>query len=234
MVLGISVVAALAAAGGVIGYVVVVASDTPNIDELKPVDQGASSEVFASNGRRLGFIENDELRQPVTSDRLPQNLKNATIAIEDTRFYKHKGVDYEGVVRAAVKNLRSGETVQGGSTLTMQLVRNIYPIGRKRDFRRKIKEAKLAQELEQEHPKNWILTNYLNSVPYGTVGGRTAIGAQAAARVFFNKPATALTLSEAATLAGLPRPRRSTTRSAIRAPRWTAATRCSGACTSST
>jgi penicillin-binding protein 1A len=204
VVVGMVVIGAFAAAGSVIGYIVVVASDAPDIQELKPVDQGASSEVFASNGRRLGFIENDEVRQPVTTDKLPTALKQATIAIEDERFYKHKGVDYEGVVRAAIKNLRSGETVQGGSTLTMQLVRNIYPIGRKRDFKRKIKEAKLAQELEDEHPKVWILTNYLNSVPYGTVGGRTAIGAEAAARVFFDKPASKLTLPEAATLAGLP------------------------------
>ena len=199
-----AVIGAFAAAASVVGYIVVVASDAPDIQELKPVDQGASSEVFASNGRRLGFIENDEVRQPVTTGKLPTSLKQATIAIEDERFYKHKGVDYEGVVRAAIKNLRSGETVQGGSTLTMQLVRNIYPIGRKRDFKRKIKEAKLAQELEDEHPKVWILTNYLNSVPYGTVGGRTAIGAEAAARVFFDKPASKLTLPEAATLAGLP------------------------------
>ncbi len=199
-----AVIGAFAAAASVVGYIVVVASDAPDIQELRPVDQGASSEVFASNGRRLGFIENDEVRQPVATAELPTSLKQATIAIEDQRFYKHKGVDYEGVVRAAIKNLRSGETVQGGSTLTMQLVRNIYPIGRKRDFKRKIKEAKLAQELEDQHPKVWILTNYLNSVPYGTVGGRTAIGAEAAARVFFDKPASKLTLPEAATLAGLP------------------------------
>jgi penicillin-binding protein 1A len=204
VVLGMAVIGVFAGAASVVGYIVVVASSAPDIQELRPVDQGASSEVFASNGKRLGFIENDELRQPITTNQMPQALKNATIAIEDERFYRHKGVDYEGVVRAAIKNLKSGKTVQGGSTLTMQLVRNIYPIGRKRDFKRKIKEAKLAQELEDEHPKIWILTNYLNSVPYGTVGGRTAIGAEAAARVFFAKPASKLSLSEAATLAGLP------------------------------
>jgi penicillin-binding protein 1A len=140
----------------------------------------------------------------VETDQLPRVLKDATIAVEDQRFYRHKGVDYEGVVRAAVKNLRSGETVQGGSTITMQLVRNIYPITKRRTFERKIREAKLAQEIEDEHDKTWILTNYLNAVPYGTVGGRTAIGAEAAARVFFAKRAKDLNLAEAATLAGLP------------------------------
>ena len=111
------------------------------------------------------------------------------MAIEDQRFYQHKGVDYEGILRAGLKNLESGTTVQGGSTITMQLVRNLYTGDRNRNFQRKIREAKLAEELEHEHNKTWILTNYLNNVSYGTVGGSTAVGVQAAARVFFDKPA---------------------------------------------
>ena len=126
-------------------------------------------------------------------------MRNATVAIEDRRFYKHKGVDFEGIVRAAVKNLESEQDVQGGSTLTMQLVRNLYTGERVRNgiagYKRKIREAKLAEELENRHPgragKNWILTKYLNTVPYGTVGGQTAVGIQAAARTFFDKPASA-------------------------------------------
>ncbi|MDX6650413.1 MAG: penicillin-binding protein [Solirubrobacteraceae bacterium] len=204
VVFGMVVIGAFAGAVGVIGYIIAVASSAPDIQSLKPVDQGANSVVYASNGRRLGFIENDELRQPVSTRDLPPMLRNATVAVEDQRFYKHQGVDYEGVIRAAVKNLRSGATVQGGSTITMQLVRNIYPITKRRTFERKIREAKLAQEIEQQHTKSWVLTNYLNSVPYGTVGGRTAIGAEAAARVFFAKRARDLNLAEAATLAGLP------------------------------
>ncbi|MGI8511796.1 MAG: transglycosylase domain-containing protein, partial [Solirubrobacteraceae bacterium] len=145
----------------------------------------------------------DERRTPVTTSDQPKVLRDATVAIEDQRYYHHKGVDYEGVVRAAIKNLRSGETVQGGSTITMQLVRNIY-ISKERTFERKIREAKLAEELENERSKSWILTNYLNAVPYGTVDGQTSIGAQAAARTFFNKFARDLTLPEAALLAGLP------------------------------
>src|SRR5437879_1606565 len=78
--------------------VIAVASSAPDISTLKPVDKGQNSEVFASNGQRLGFIENDELRQQVATAQLPTALRNATIAIEDQRFYKHKGVDYEGVV----------------------------------------------------------------------------------------------------------------------------------------
>ena len=94
--------------------------------------------------------------------------------------------------------------MQGGSTITMQLVRNLYIDQPKRDYKRKIREAKLASELEQEHSKRWILQQYLNSAPYGTVGGQSAMGVQAAAQTFFAKNAKDLTLGECALLAGLP------------------------------
>ena len=131
-------------------------------------------------------------------------MRRATVAIEDERFYKHDGVDLNAIVRAGIKNLESGKTVQGGSTITQQLVRALYIKDPKRDFARKIREAKLASELEDEHSKTWILHNYLNTVPYGTVGGRTAIGVEAAAVTFFDKHAKNLTLDESALLAGLP------------------------------
>ena len=130
-------------------------------------------------------------------------MQAATIAIEDERFYEHGGVDYEGIVRAAFKNLEAGKAVEGGSTITQQLVRNLY-VGRERTLERKIREARLAEELEDEHSKRWILQSYLNSVPYGTVDGQTAVGVQAAAQTFFDKPAKNLTLEESALLAGLP------------------------------
>ncbi len=190
-----------------IGYVVGIASSAPDLNTLKPQDPGRNSVVFAANGSRLGVIQNDILRFPVGSRAIPEIVRQATVAIEDKRFYQHKGVDFEGIVRAAFKNLKSGETVQGGSTLTMQLVRTLY-ISRERTFKRKIREAKLAEELENVHTgrrgKEWILNKYLNSVPYGTVGGQTAVGIQAAARIYFDKPAAELDLHEAALLAGLP------------------------------
>jgi penicillin-binding protein 1A len=194
---------------GAVGYVVSIANDAPDLSTIKPKDQGANSVVYAADGKtRLGFITSDVLRSPVPSTSIPQSMKDATVAIEDSRFYKHKGVDFEGVVRAAFKNLQSHGDVQGGSTLTMQLIRNLYTGDRRRTFSRKIKEAKLAEDLENVHPglrgKHWILTKYLNNVPYGTVGGQTAYGIQAAARVFFDKPARDLTLPESALLAGLP------------------------------
>ena len=191
-------------AGGV--YVAGVLKDTPDISQLRPKPQGEVSTIYAADGTRLGFIAGDTLRSTVTRSQIPLVMKQATVAIEDRRFYQHGGVDYLGVVRAAVKNVTSDSTAQGGSTLTMQLVRNLYtPEDRfQKTITRKIREAKLAEQLEQEHSKAWILTSYLNNVPYGTVGGQTAIGVQAASRVFFGKPASALTLPQAALLAGLP------------------------------
>jgi penicillin-binding protein 1A len=189
-------------------YVVHVAATAPPLASLKAKEPGENSIVYAADGQRLGVIQADELRRHVKGDDVPEVFRNATVAIEDERFYKHKGVDYEGVVRAAVKNFTSKKTVQGGSTITMQLVRNLYTGERAREglagYRRKIREAKLAEELENEHTKSWILDKYLDSVPYGTVGGQTAIGAWAAARVYFNKPVQKLKLHEAALLAGLP------------------------------
>src|SRR4051794_3908064 len=196
------------AALGVVSWVVSTAASAPPLASLKQKDPGQVSEVLAADGTRLGFIQADELRQPVPDSQLPDVLKQATVAIEDQRFYTHKGVDYEGIVRAAVKNITSHKTVQGGSTLTMQLVRNLYTGNRTRSgiagYERKIKEAKLAEELEQEHSKEWILSQYLNTVPYGTVGGQTAVGVSAAARIYFDKRVKDLTLREAALLAGLP------------------------------
>jgi penicillin-binding protein 1A len=196
IVAGIALLSAL-------GYVLAVGASAPPLSSLKPVDQGTSSVVYAANGTRLGFITSDEFRTPVSLSAIPSSMQGATISVEDERFYKHTGVDYEGIFRAAVKNIEAGKAVEGGSTITQQLVRNLY-IGKERTLERKIREAKLAQELEQEHSKKWILENYMNSVPYGTVDGQTAVGVQAAAQTFFSKPARELTLDESALLAGLP------------------------------
>jgi penicillin-binding protein 1A len=204
----LSLVAAGAGIAGVAGWVVNVAQSAPNISQLKPRDEGQLSEIFASDGSLLGYIYSDTLRTYTSSRRLPQMLKEATVAIEDRRFYQHGGIDYEGIVRAAVKDVfGSGKSIQGGSTLTMQLVRNIYlpyRLADTRSLKRKIIEAKLAEELEKKRSKNWILTQYLNDVDYGTLGGKTAVGVGAASQMFFDKPVTKLDLAQAALLAGLP------------------------------
>ncbi|MBA2505862.1 MAG: transglycosylase domain-containing protein [Thermoleophilaceae bacterium] len=194
----------LTAVLGVVGYVIAVASSTEPLSELRQRDAGAVSQIIASDGKLLGYVQSDEIRQPIPQGKMPLVVRRASVAIEDERFYNHEGVDFAGVVRAGVKNIESGKTVEGGSTITQQLVRSLYIQDPERTFERKIKEAKLASELEKKHDKRWILKEYLNTVPYGTVNGRTAIGIQAAARVFFDKDAEDLGLREAALLAGLP------------------------------
>jgi len=197
------VVMAVGIAGiAAVGYVVSIAASAPALSALKERDPGSNSEVLAADGSRLGFIQASELRLPAESDEFPKLLKDATVAIEDRRFYQHDGIDYEGVIRAGVQNLVNQKTVQGGSTITMQLARNLY-ISSERTYQRKIREAKLAEELEDEHSKEWILEKYLDSIPYGTVGGQSAIGIKAAARIYFDKNPADLTLAESALLAGL-------------------------------
>jgi penicillin-binding protein 1A len=188
----------------VVGYVLNIASSAAPLSARHEILGGGSSQVFAANGAPLGFIQADELRTPVSWDQIPANVRNATVAIEDQRFYKHKGVDYESIVRAAFKDVTHGAALQGGSTITMQLMRNLYLGSNQHSFRDKIIEAKLAHEYEKRHSKREILTNYLNSVPYGTVGGQTALGVQAASRIFFDEPVGRLDLTQAALLAGLP------------------------------
>jgi penicillin-binding protein 1A len=187
-----------------VGYVLHVAGTAPALSSLHPILSDGSTQVFAADGTRLGFIQSDDLRSPVGWNEIPADLKNATVAIEDQRFYKNDGVDLTGIFRSAVKDITHGAPLQGGSTITMQLVRNLYLGGDQHTLRQKIIEAKLAIDYNEHHSKRSILTSYLNSVPYGTVGGQTATGVQAAARIFFDKPASQLNLEQSALLAGLP------------------------------
>ena len=204
LALGVAGVVAAIALMSVAGYVMAVASSAPDLSELKPQDKGESSLIFAADGSRLGYVQSDEIRTPVPWKDMPEHVRQAVIAIEDERFYEHKGIDYSAVVRAGIKNIESGKNVQGGSTITQQLVRALYIEDPERNFARKIREAKLASELEEKQSKDWILEHYLNDIPFGTVDGRTAIGIEGAAETFFDKHARALTLEEGALLAGLP------------------------------
>jgi penicillin-binding protein 1A len=201
---GVGVAVVLGIVLGVVGYVLHTAASAPALSSLRAKVTGGSSQVFAADGTRLGFIQSDELRTPVGWGEIPEDLKNATVAIEDQRFYSNDGVDFTGIARSAIKDLTSGSALQGGSTVTMQLMRNLYLGGDEHTLHQKIIEAKLAIEYTKHHSKRSILTSYLNSVPYGTLGGQTAIGVEAAARVFFDKPVWDLDLEQSALLAGLP------------------------------
>lgn len=200
-VLGGLILTAVMAAGG---WVFSVAGDAPDVNKLKAIDKGQNSIVFAGDGSRLGLIDSDEVRTPVSLDRIPKSLQQATIAIEDERFYSHDGIDFEGGLRALIRNIEAGEISEGASTITMQLMRNLYITNPKRDFERKIIEARMALDYEESNGKKKILQQYLNTAPYGTNEGRTAIGAEAASRVYFSHPVEDLTLPQSALLAGLP------------------------------
>lgn len=185
-------------------FVLAVASTVPKLAGRKAIVSGASSEVFSAGGKRLGTIQSDVLRTPVKTSQTPRMLRDATVSIEDQRFYHNIGIDPTGIFRAAVKDVLTGQPVQGASTITMQLVRNLYLGNDVKSIKQKIAEAKLAIEYNEDHSKSEILTQYLNTVPYGTVGGQTMLGAQAAARVFFDKEVWQLDLQQCALLAGLP------------------------------
>ncbi len=197
-----SVITAATLAAG--SWVAGVASEAPDPDNLRPVTKGQNSVIFAGDGSRLGYIQSDQARKPISIKQVPTDLQFATVAIEDERFFDHEGVDAEGGLRALVRNIDAGKVVEGGSTITMQLMRNLYITDPKRNLERKVQEAVMAVEFEKDHSKREILQAYLNNASYGTIEGRTAVGVQAASKTYFSKPAKKLTLEQSALLAGLP------------------------------
>jgi penicillin-binding protein 1A len=188
----------------VTSWVLDVAADAPSLATCKPIDKGGNSALYAADGSKLGVIAADEARTPVSIKRIPRSVQLATVAIEDQRFYEHGGVDPEGILRAAVKDLEAGKAVEGGSTITQQLVRNLCIANPQQNLERKIVEAKLAMEYAKRHSRRQILGSYLNIASYGTIEGATAVGVQAASRIYFDKPVWELRLPQAALLAGLP------------------------------
>jgi penicillin-binding protein 1A len=170
-----------------------------DLSALRPVEIGQNSFVYAKDGSLLGSIPAERNREPVTLGQMSKWLPTASIAIEDKRFYEHGGVDYVGIARAAWKDITAGKKLQGGSTITQQLVRQLYT-GSEKTFNRKIKEACLAIKLSQKWSKQKILDEYLNTVYYGN----HAYGVEAAAQTYFSRHASQLTLLQAALLAGLP------------------------------
>jgi penicillin-binding protein 1A len=192
----IVVAIALVAAGGITGAATL--GPRCDLDRLRPVEIGQNSFVYAADGSLLGSIPAEKNRQPVALNRVSKWMRLSTIAIEDRRFYEHSGIDLEGIARALAADVRAGRVVEGGSTITQQLVRNLY-ISREVTFERKLIEACLAVRLNNRRSKAWILESYLNTVYYGN----HAYGVQAAAQTYFSKPAWKLSLAQSALLAGL-------------------------------
>ena len=170
-----------------------------DLDTLRPPEVHSNTFIYASDNTLLGSIPSSENREPVELNRMSPWLPKATVSIEDRRFYSHGGVDYEGIARALWRDVSAGKVVEGGSTITQQLVRQLY-VGRERTIQRKVKEACLAIKLSRRWSKQRILREYLNSVYYGN----HAYGVEAAAQTYFSRHSKDLTVLQAAMLAGLP------------------------------
>jgi penicillin-binding protein 1A len=185
---------ALTAAGGAVYF-----GSSCDLSALRPVRQADNSLVYGANGSLIGVLPAVENRTAVPAGAISPWMAKATVAIEDRRFYRHGGIDPVGILRAFVADVSAGHVVQGGSTITQELVRNLY-LSREKTVQRKVVEACLAVKLARTWSKQRILTAYLNDVYYGN----HAYGIQAAAETYFSVPAGRLTLEQAALLAGLP------------------------------
>jgi len=203
VVIGLEIVALalVAAAGGVLyGGYRSVQRVLPTEADVATYHPPSATKVYAADGELLAtvFDEDTGYREIVSLEEVPVHVRQATISIEDRRFYKHRGLDAKGIVRAARENLRARSIEEGASTLTQQLARAIF-LEPRPSFGRKLQEAVLAIHIERQYSKDEILEMYLNQVCYG----HPAYGIQAAAKLFFGKDVGELTLSEGALLAGL-------------------------------
>ncbi len=208
--LGLAVVI-LAGAGVAAALLAGALRGVPSVTTYQPRAR-ASSFILDRNGDTVTRILGAENRQPIplecpaqpaagreAESCVPKHVQDAFVAVEDERFWQHRGVDVVAVLRALYNDLLN-RPIQGGSTITQQLARNAFPIGSERTLRRKVQEAFLALELERRYTKKEILEMYLNQIFFG----RDAYGIEAAARTYFGKPARNLSLAEGALLAGLP------------------------------
>lgn len=179
---------------------VAAACDLPSLQEVRKsaVALPQTSAIYSADGRLITRLHAGENRIVVGSRKIPDVIRNAVIAIEDKRFYNHRGVDARALLRAAYIDATTGEIVEGGSTITQQLVKQLY-VGDEQTVARKLKEAYLAWQLEQKLTKDQILTRYLNTVYFGN----GAYGIRAAAQTYFDEEPLDLTLPQASLLAGL-------------------------------
>ena len=216
-----TVAVSLASAGLVVGLYSNCGFDgCPDVRTLTAYQPGGAPVLLDREGNRFADLTPYE-RVVVKLDSLPEYVAEAFIAVEDRRFWTHDGVDWKRVVGAAIANIRVGGVSQGSSTISMQLARNVFPEelpGAERTFRRKLQEMRVAKLIERRYDKRVILEMYLNHIYFG--GG--AYGIEAASRLYFDKPASDLTVEESATLAALPKapshydPRRQPERSLAR------------------
>jgi penicillin-binding protein 1A len=169
-----------------------------DIGAVPPLAQ--TSKIYDSRGNLITEVHAEQDRQVIRLEKIPQELQDAVVAVEDQRFWTHRGVDLKAIIRAAYVNATTGGITEGASTITQQYVRNVFSeVGRERTLQRKLREARLAWQLEKEHPKEWILEQYLNTVYFG----EGAYGVRSGARTYFSTLPQRLTLPQSAMLAGL-------------------------------
>jgi len=184
-------------AGGFTGATIVL--NNCKLSALQAPGTNANSFIYAADHSLLGAIPSEKNRKPVSRSEMSPWLAKATVAIEDRRFYQHGGIDPRGIARALYRDVKAGRAVEGGSTITQQLVRNLY-ISPEQTVNRKLKEICLAQKLAKVWSRDKILSEYMNQVYYGS----HAYGVEAAAQTYFSKPSRHLSISESALIAGLP------------------------------
>ncbi len=193
----LSVFAAIGIAGA--SYLVYANATLPTFDELSVKDAEESSKIYSRDGTLLYSFHGEYNRTSIDLDRVSPHLKNALIAVEDKDFYNHGAISITGIVRALRANALEGGSVQGGSTITQQYVKNAL-LDRQKLYTRKVREILLAYKIESHFSKDEILELYLNRIPFG----RNAYGVEAAAKSYFDKTAGELNLAESAYLAALP------------------------------
>src|SRR3954452_3368786 len=180
LIAAVLVVLAAAAAGSGAVWGLRIYNSAPALSHLHPRKQSRVTKIYAADGSQLGVIHSETIREPVAWDRITPWLKDATVAIEDKNFFKEGGIDVQAIIRAGWRDLRAGgKPLQGASTITQQLVRNLYITHPRETIRRKIIEAHLANEENDAHTKAAILTSYLTTAPYGTNAGATSLVGQA-------------------------------------------------------
>jgi len=185
------------AAGGLVGLATSF-RNLPDVRSLRTYTPPQTTHIYDIKGKPLTSLHGEANREVVKLEQVSPNLKRAVLAIEDSHFYQHQGINPTSLGRAFVANFREGEVVEGGSTLTMQLVKNLF-LSRERTFNRKLAEAVLAVRVEQVFSKNEILELYLNQVYWG----HNTYGVQTAAQSYFGKSAKDLNLAEATMMAGM-------------------------------
>lgn len=196
-VLGITMITSAVAAGGLVGLAFSF-RNLPDVRVLRSYVPAETSYVYDINGKILTRLHGEANRESASLDQIAPELKLAVVAVEDSSFYRHNGLNPYSIGRAALVNYQKGGVSEGASTLTMQLVKNLF-LTRERTFSRKLAEAILAIRVEQVFSKNEILEMYLNNIYWG----HNNYGIQTAAESYFNKSAAELNLAEASVLAGL-------------------------------